>query len=88
MTRRLVLGSLLACALFLGIYCGSGRDERDPSERARALEAAADDPYDPTAMDVPLTVDFEKAASKRVQPDNYRKELTRIERELKALKAR
>lgn len=40
------------------------------------------EPYAPTASEVPLTVDFEAAADKRVQSDNYRRELTRIENEL------
>lgn len=38
--------------------------------------------YEPTASEVPLTVDFEVAAEKRVQPDNYKVELKRVENEL------
>lgn len=43
------------------------------------------EPYAPSASEVPLTVDFEAAAQKRVQPENYRKELSRIENELMQL---
>ncbi|HEY6881035.1 MAG TPA: hypothetical protein VI299_23580 [Polyangiales bacterium] len=43
------------------------------------------EPYAPSASEVPLTVDFEAAADKRVQPENYRKELSRIETELTQL---
>jgi len=84
MTRRLVLGAAAVVALVLFAVCR--RDARDPSARARELEDAADD-YRPSALEVPLPADFAKAAEKRVQEDNYKKELTRIERELKALKA-
>jgi hypothetical protein len=41
--------------------------------------------YAPTAMEVPLPDDFTRAADKRVGADNYRKELSRIERELAEL---
>jgi hypothetical protein len=48
----------------------------------RALSAPSEQEYEPSASEVPLTADFEPAASKRVQPESYRNELTRIEREL------
>lgn len=48
----------------------------------RALSAPSKEEYEPNASEVPLTADFEPAAEKRVHPDNYRNELTRVEREL------
>jgi hypothetical protein len=53
---------------------------------ARKLAApSAAEPYAPSASEVPLTVDYEVAVEKLVQHDNYRKELTRIEKELNLL---
>jgi len=53
---------------------GAGRDDDCEVE-----------PYGPTAMEVPLPDDFTRAADKRVGADNYKKELSRIERELAEL---
>lgn len=87
MTRRkkLIYGGLALFSLLLFSQCRRSA-RRDPARRAADLEqeAAA---YQPTALEVPLTADFTKAANQRVQSDNYAKELGRIERELKALRA-
>jgi hypothetical protein len=63
----IILGAALAGGGF-GVY--------------RWLSAPSAAEYTPSASEVPLMVDFEPAAEKRVQPENYRKELTRIENEL------
>lgn len=44
--------------------------------------------YELTASDMPLTDDFRKAASKLVTPDNYREQISRVERELSQLAER
>lgn len=85
MTRtRWVLGGLLVGALLLGLYLSRSDASARANERALQIE---DGEYEPTPLEVPLTVDFAKAAAKRVKSDNYRKELAKIERELRALKA-
>lgn len=81
----------------LALACGKSNPQasNDSHTRAQASEPGAvrgledelhesmdEDDYEPSALDVPLASDFAKAAQKRVTPENYTQELTRIEREL------
>jgi hypothetical protein len=95
MTRgRLVL----VCVGVLGIGLAYRMSKsHEPSEPSAETDGAAGVPkldapapganYELTSSDVPLTVDYRKYAAKRVTPDNYRRALTEIERELDALAA-
>jgi hypothetical protein len=65
---------------------------RTPGESMADLPALEtgklDDDYTPTASELPLAEDFAAAAEKRVTPDNYRKELITIQKELEQLAGR
>ncbi|MEY4515135.1 MAG: hypothetical protein RLZZ450_7257 [Pseudomonadota bacterium] len=90
MTRSLVLvGCVLAASLSV---LGCKKDEHDPEAHGEGLDepAALEVPvpsgdYKLTASDMPLTDDFRKAAAKLVTPDNYREQISRVERELAQL---
>lgn len=69
-------------ALLLGCFVaslGCGKKQPRYLEEGEELETE----YAPDPTEVPLTADFAQAAKRRVKPDNYRQELSRIERELK-----
>lgn len=74
--------SMLVRSLWIASVLASGGcgKEAAPDAFAEPSAAAA---YDPAPAEVPLAVDFEQAARRRVKADNYREELARIERELK-----
>ena len=72
--------SRLPIALVLLVALASACDKKKCDDDCRESES-----YAPTAMEVPLPDDFTRAADKRVGADNYRKELSRIERELAEL---
>jgi len=76
--RPIVLMLLVA----LAPACGKDAKKRGPG---RDVDCREVEPYAPSAMEVPLPDDFTRAADKRVGVDNYKKELTRIERELAEL---
>jgi hypothetical protein len=59
-----------------------GGHAREHARPAIEGQEGADDEYEPSPLDVPLTADFVKAAAKRVTGATYRDELARIEREL------
>jgi len=84
--RALLVGSLLLVGACHAKE--SANEEAAPADELQLRELETPKPgdnYEPSASDVPLTADFAKAAAKRVTPDNYRKELTLIERELDQL---
>lgn len=84
MKRLIVVGGL---ALGLGGLALCSRNDKGTQQAS----AARDDdcrkvvPYAPRASEVPLPEDFTRAAERLVVPDNYKKQLTRIERELAEL---
>ena len=73
--RRHLLALLLACGCGGKPAAPECDDECKPKPRS----------YAPTAMEVPTVDDYARAAEKRVGADNYRRELTRVERELSEL---
>jgi 2-methylcitrate dehydratase PrpD len=86
-----LLGSCLAASLIL---LGCKKDDHDPeahgegtSETTLEVPIPSGD-YELTASDMPLTEDFRKAATKLVTPDNYREQISRVERELAQLAER
>jgi 2-methylcitrate dehydratase PrpD len=71
---------------------GCKKDEHDPEAHGEGLSEtpalevqAPSGDYKLTASDMPLTEDFRKAATKLVTPDNYREQISRVERELAQL---
>lgn len=82
MKRLLIVGGVLLGLGVLAFRCG--RDKPQPSA-ARGDDCREVVPYAPSAMEVPLPEDFTRAAEKLVGADNYKKQLTRIERELAEL---
>lgn len=90
MTRvNFLAGCLLSASLTL---LGCKKDEHDPEAHGEGLaetpalevQAPSGD-YKLKASDMPLTEDFRKAATKLVTPDNYREQISRVERELAQL---
>lgn len=73
-----VVGLLGGLALFGSCLFGS---PGSPSERDD-LCTETPKPYEPTASDIPLPHDYEAAAERRIGPDNYKRELARIAREI------
>lgn len=73
-------GLALAAAL-LASACGGKRAARECDDECRPRVTE----YAPTPMEVPIVDDYARAAEKRVGPDTYRRELTRVERELSEL---
>ncbi|MDB4977155.1 MAG: hypothetical protein JWN48_5496 [Myxococcaceae bacterium] len=59
------------------------READEPAQPETQPESAD---YQPSPSEVPLTDDFTTAAQKRVTPDNYRRELVTIEKELHQLR--
>lgn len=93
MTRRLSQSACLLALTFSLAACSKAEKRaHDDSETGETLATAPalEDVEEPevhelTPSELPLTSDFAKAAAKRVTPDNYRKELVRIEKELAQL---
>lgn len=89
------------CCLFAlasyGGWVGCKKAEHDPtphgaSKSSRPALEGEPEPPDPdrelTAKELPLTDDFSKAVAKLVTEDNYRDQISRVERELTQLAQR
>lgn len=92
MSRLQLLVAVLVASVTV---VGCKKDEHDPEAHGEgvgetpALEVPAPSgEYKLTASDMPLTDDFRKAATKLVTPDNYREQISRVERELSQLAER
>jgi hypothetical protein len=46
------------------------------------MTPSAGGPYEPSASEVPIREDYEVTAEKVVRPDNYKAQLTKIEKDL------
>lgn len=82
MKRLLLVGAVV---LGLGALALSCNREKQQLGAARNDDCRKVVPYAPSAMEVPLPDDFTRAAEKLIGPDNYNKQLARIERELAEL---
>jgi hypothetical protein len=76
---RAVFALTLVCAI---AGCGN-RAKPQEADEPDYREQAEREAYEPDATEVPLSLDFAQAARRRVHSENYREELSRIERELK-----
>jgi hypothetical protein len=81
--KKLFIIAGLVGGLFLFGSCLLGSEEPSASRKEDCSDDAKSDD-ELTASDIPLPNDYTTAAERRIGPDNYKRELARIAREIAA----